>query len=221
MSVTFINYSYIGGSSGTSRAAPKPTNTAQYDIMFAMISTDNRAINTVPTGWELIATAYPEANTRFFLYYKIAGASEPAEYTWDIVSGKTMIITVTYRLSFRPKPIIMVSNTDYTTNNSTVRAASFNIRTNHCILFYFGSIYNTIARTFTKPAGIGSDVWTEDVDYGDLTPDFWTTIGSMVFTSSGATGNIDVTCSSNISGRKHCFAIAVERDSGRLLNTMM
>jgi len=211
--ISFINYSYIGGSTGTSRIAPKPTSTASGDYMFAMISTRSGYATTIPTGWSLLAQSQPVTDYRFELYYKVAGASEPADYTWEFpINARSMIITSSYRLNFTPKPITAISNTDYITDDTIARAASMNVSTANSALLYFGSVYHTSAKTFTKPANLGSDVWTEDMDYGHVSPDFWTTMGSIIWTGSGATGNIDLTISAS-DVQKHVFAIALEPSS--------
>jgi hypothetical protein len=76
-------------------------------------------------------------------------------------------------------------------------------------MLYFGSVYNTTVRTFTKPSAPTTD-WVEDADQGNTTPDISVTNGSMIWTGSGATGDMDITCSVSITTYKHAFAVALD-----------
>lgn len=215
---TFINYAYVGGSSGTSRQVNKPTNTASGDLMFAMLSGTSGYCNSVPSGWTLLAQETVSTSYRYELYYKVAGASEPSTYTWGFPSSsRSMVIVSTYRVTYVPLAITIISDTGYVTNNATLRAAAMTIPVSPIgdptDLFYFGSVYATSSKTFTKPADIGANAWTEGMDYGNTSPDFWTTMGNLVMTTYGSTGDIDITCSETLTN-KHAFAVAVFQNRG-------
>jgi hypothetical protein len=45
------------------------------------------ATNGVPAGWSTIATVTSITNPRVMGYYRVAGASEPATYTWTLASA--------------------------------------------------------------------------------------------------------------------------------------
>ena len=55
--------------------------------MVAILHTDSRAITGQPSGW---ATAYVDldsGNTRLFITSKVAGGSEPADYSWTLLAA--------------------------------------------------------------------------------------------------------------------------------------
>jgi hypothetical protein len=73
--------------SGTTVVVSKPAGTIDGDVLVAMISV--RAASapaiTAPSGWTQVGTtASTGSNTRTGVYTKVAGASEPANYTWTI-----------------------------------------------------------------------------------------------------------------------------------------
>jgi hypothetical protein len=192
----------------------KATGTQDGDIMFMFLAiyiSSPPTIDSVPSGWEQVATN-TAGNNRWYLYYKIA-SNEGASYTWSLTgSCRYYALNIAYSAGdFTVRSIAdisPISNTLYGTAGTTVRAASMNVGKINSPLIYFAAIYNTTVRTFTKPTSPTTD-WVEDADEGHTTPDLSLTIGSMIWTSSGSTGNIDITCSTSITTNKHAFAIAL------------
>jgi len=76
--------SVTGNTAGTSATVPKPSGTVQGDLMVAFITKSNTPdFTVVPTGWTLIRNTAAAADVRHGVWWKIAGASEPADYTWQ------------------------------------------------------------------------------------------------------------------------------------------
>jgi hypothetical protein len=98
MATSFINYAEGGTKSETTATCAKPTNTAENDIMFAHVSKgNNQSINSVPTGWTLIASGGTTYTITTYLYWKLAGASEPTSYTWGSTgNGQLMVLIFCY-----------------------------------------------------------------------------------------------------------------------------
>jgi hypothetical protein len=84
--IAFRGGASAGAASGTlSLTINKPSGTVEGDVMIASIAVrpDTAAI-TAPANWTLVRrvdNANPNANS-LAVYYKVAGASEPADYTW-------------------------------------------------------------------------------------------------------------------------------------------
>ena len=209
MAFTFRASSVLDRSGGYQAVVNKPTGTVDGDIMFALVTNLNhQAPSTVPTGWNLIAAKSNWGGYR--LYYKIA-SSEGTDYTWGWSIGNNDQIRVTIATYYgdynSSNPIGVVSNTAYETSNTTVRAASMNVTLVNSPLLFFALAYKSSPVTFTKPSVPTSD-WVEDVDAGSANSDLWHTICSMVWTSTGATGDMDATVSLTPND-KHAFAIAI------------
>ena len=72
---------------GATLTITKPSGTATNDVLVASIAvTPSTATITPPSGWTLVRrvnNAGPTSNS-LAVYYKVAGASEPASYAWGI-----------------------------------------------------------------------------------------------------------------------------------------
>lgn len=195
----------------------KATEVVDGDIMFmflAIFITSPPTVDSVPNGWTLVATALNVADgyCRWYLYYKIA-SSEGTNYTWSLTATcRYYALNIAYSsgdFDVASLSDITVSNTLYGTTDAIVRAASMNVPSANSPLVYFGAVYSSSAKTFTKPI-LPTTAWVEDADQGHTTPDLWLTNGSMIWAGSGATGNMDITCSASITGFKHAFAVALK-----------
>lgn len=203
-----VNVSNYDVFSTTSATCDKPTDTADGDIMFALVMRNSTTDpSSVPSDWAL-AGSMPATYGRW-LYWKVAD-NEGSNYTWEWASGaKTSITITTYRGGFDiTDPIDVVSNSAYTTSNTTVRAASMNVTAVNSPLLFFATFYRTSSTTFTKPSVPTVD-WVEDYDGGSTSPDFWREVASMVWSGSGATGDMDATASATGTTVKHAFAVAL------------
>src|SRR5690606_27284769 len=106
----------------------KPTGVVQNDIMVAIYGYGNASAPTAPTDWNLLGTTVANTQIRYSFYYKIAGGSEPADYTWTNGSDKSRVVIGAWTGDYDVlDPIDVVSNTAYITNDSTVRAASMSV----------------------------------------------------------------------------------------------
>ena len=61
----------------------KPAGTAAGNVLIASIALNGTTITTAPSGWVQIA-AIITINPRLYAYYRVAGAGEPATYTWTL-----------------------------------------------------------------------------------------------------------------------------------------
>ena len=195
----------------------KPSGTAEGDILFCCIawfSSGKPDIDYVPAGWTLIAHHRGNFEAQS-LYYKVAGASEPSDYTWSLDGpAKTRMVCSCYiGGDFDAEdPIDVYSNTEYKVSNTTVRAASMSVSATDSPLVFWaiGYYYDSIA-TFTKPSSPGT--WIEDDDVGDNDSDWSIEVCSQIWSSSGATGDMDATASLSMT-LKHGFAVALNPSAG-------
>lgn len=211
---TFVAAAHsVDNSSVSSLACNKPTGTADNDIMFALVKrNDSTAPSGVPTGWTLLGDRVPGGANSFWLYYKVA-ASEGTSYTWTWgAAGRTGITIVSYRDGFdTADPIDIVSNTSYVTNDTTNRAASVSATAANSPIIFFGGVHVSASVTSTPPSA--PSAMTEDVDYYDNAGRFARQVASVVWTGSGATGDMDATISST-QADKHAFAVVLNPSAG-------
>jgi Tfp pilus assembly protein PilV len=198
--------------SSNSAVVSKPTGVVQNDIMFAYIGHQNatNVLNSIPTGWTLVAKNDNGSNHQA-LYYKVAGASEPVSYTFGLSASVRVGVTISaWRGGFDiTNPIDVVSNTQYTVNNTTYRAASMNLTYANENVFMFPSVISAGARTFIAPTTQGGG-WVEDYDFGNASSRFSRSEYRKLISSSGATGVIDSIGSTAGTTNKHAFAVGLK-----------
>lgn len=213
--MTFVNAAHYDNSASVTAVIVKPTGTVDNDIMFAFLK---RIVTTdptgVPPGWALLGKN-SVGDTTHWLYWKLA-SSEGADYTWTWAGSARTGGTITaYRDGFNTaSPIDVVSNTSYIVNDTICRAVSMAVSAANSPLFFFGAVHASSTVTFTKPS-VPTTGWAEDVDTYSAGSRFARGICSMVWTSSGATGDMDATLSA-ASFDKHAFAVALNPSGGGL-----
>jgi PKD repeat protein len=64
----------------------KPSGTVAGDVLVSCLASNGTkvAATGIPAGWTQIAAVLQGTSTRAFGYYKVAGPSEPASYTWTL-----------------------------------------------------------------------------------------------------------------------------------------
>jgi hypothetical protein len=84
---------YIGSATGKTGTTPKkvsvpaPLGTEQGDFMLALLQADYGNVGgTLPSGWKLIDEHLEGRDLSLHAYYKIAAATEPPSYTWNVVN---------------------------------------------------------------------------------------------------------------------------------------
>src|SRR5215216_1836305 len=85
---------YIGSATGDTGTKPQvkvtvpvPLDTQQGDVMLALLQADYGNVGgTLPSGWKLIKEHLEGRDLSLHAYYKIAAATEPSSYTWNVVN---------------------------------------------------------------------------------------------------------------------------------------
>ena len=85
---------YIGSATGKTGTKPQvkvtvpvPAGTKQGDFMLALLQADYGNVGgTLPSGWKLIDEHLEGRDLSLHAYYKIAQATEPSSYTWNVVN---------------------------------------------------------------------------------------------------------------------------------------
>lgn len=82
--------------SGTSVTANKPTGVVSGDLLLAVFTNNNQTV-TRPSGWtQLFYTPASTGNSwSTGVYYKVAGASEPANYAFSVPSAAPLVLSIT------------------------------------------------------------------------------------------------------------------------------
>lgn len=172
-------------SSVTSRTITKPTSTASGDLLIAAICVraNNDGLFTFPSDWVLIADLWNSTIT-YMLAYKVAGGSEPADYTFSWTNaGRCQSLIARFTGADTTNPINVASMV----NDSATPYTHPDITTtvDDCLILraigWQGNPTVTIA---------GADIWTEQegASAGEGQG-----CGTEVLASAGATGTADTT----------------------------
>jgi hypothetical protein len=94
-----------GTTSVSSISRNRPASVAEHDLLLAVLYVGTSTLTPAPSDWTWLAEPNP-ANFHVRIAYKVAGASEPGSYTFE-VSGRTDLFggIVAYRGANRNDPI--------------------------------------------------------------------------------------------------------------------
>ena len=100
---------FIGSATGNTGTTPQvkvsvpvPPGTKQGDFMLALLQADYGNVGgTLPSGWTLINEHLEGRDLSLHAYYKIAAATEPSSYTWNVVNAGLHPLAGGTILSFR------------------------------------------------------------------------------------------------------------------------
>jgi PKD-like domain len=128
----------------------KPAGVASGNVLIAAISQGNPSI-TAPSGWILISSSTNWSPS--YVYYKVAGASEPANYTWTFGAGEFasgVITNFTGTFCNAPIGVRSVSVTSVYTASSITTSTP-----NQMLVAIFSGVSG--ANTWSTPAGMTAD----------------------------------------------------------------
>ncbi len=202
----------VGDSSGaTSLTVAKPTGIAQNDLLFAFVGHLNATdrLNT-PAGWTQIARN-KNGSVNQALFYKVAGASEPANYTFTLTASSRFGVSINvYRGCFDiTNPIATFSNTQYVVSNTTYRAASITLPSPYSTVIVFPGVITSGAKSFTAPATQGGG-WATAYNQGNASSQFSRSSFSKTIISAGATLDIDSIGTFSGTTQKHSFGVGLK-----------
>jgi len=193
--------------SGTSLSLAKPASVKQNDLMLVHLSVGSPtgAGATPPAGWNLIRYDNNSASIGTWLYYKVAGASEPSAYTFSVSSGLNLIGAIMAYGGIDPvSPVINSGGTSTSgTSHSTPSVAT---TSDSAVITTFFSFYGQT--TFTPPFNSN-----ERYDYSNA-QNHWKTISGndFILTPAGTSGI--VTATSSGSGNGIAQIVALKRLTG-------
>lgn len=197
-------------SSSAAATINAPAGVADNDLLFTLIKhSANESPNSVPSGWTLLGEMYNIASSSMNSLYMKVASSEPASYDWGwATAARTGIVCIAFRDGFdTADPIDAVSNTKYSTNDTTVRAASMTVAAEDSPIIFFAQVHASATQSFTPPSS--PSAFTEHVDDWGSGSRANFCIASMIWASSGATGDIDATNTLTVADAKHAFAVSL------------
>jgi hypothetical protein len=178
---------YAGATANaTSVSCNVPATVVDNDLMLAHLIVRGNEITTVPSGWDLVASAinFDGNGSHGYVYEKIA-ASESGSYTWEFTSSRVICAISAYPGVDTADPIDSYSNTAYVIDNTTIRSASVTTTAANQLVVNIALLSQTTQLTFTPPTD-----FTEQFEYGGNR--CWSQLSTRTIASAGATDVLDV-----------------------------
>lgn len=200
----------------TSNVINKPAGTKDGDLLLAFVGnsvgTTSSTNQLTPSGWTSV-TSVNFSKTRLHCFYKVAGASEPATYTFSTAIAPTYHLGEIHRLVG-----VNTSSPIDASITSTVSQSDLdpdpnipNLNTTQANTMVFISVYHdhlALSQSHTPPAS-----HTEVSDFQESTPlgtDYSAiTTSYRIFASAGATGTAEVNCSQLTGGHASIIRVAI------------
>ncbi len=133
------SFTFSGSVLGTSINGNRPAGTVAGDLLIAIMTTDGGGgLLTAPTGWTAITNNIGSGHTSRS-WYKIAGTSEPASYTFTVNSWASMTIGILRISGHAPANPINVSGTNTGTSMSPTAPSVTTTVNDALILRYYGA----------------------------------------------------------------------------------
>lgn len=153
MTITLIGAAQTAGTSANTVTVNVPTGTTTGHLMVVSLSFNTDATITTPTGWTLAATLGAAAGALFGAYYRWAGASEPASYTFSgTASTASSAILATYSGVDSTTPLdvtpVSTSGTGTSLNVGPITTASA------AALLHYASVARSSSDTVTVDAAL-------------------------------------------------------------------
>jgi hypothetical protein len=149
--ISFVSASSAGTSGGgaTTLVINKPTGVASGHVMIATITATGTGALTPPAGWTVARDTTQGATTRQITYYRVAGGSEGASYSWGL--GTTRQASggiIDYSGVNNTAPIDATSTASGASGNAVAGSVTTSVANDQVIV---GSGFN-INTTVTPPA---------------------------------------------------------------------
>ncbi len=183
------------GNGGANLTINLPAGTTSGDVMVAhvIVQTAGNTI-TPPAGWNLVLRQDSASSISTASYVKVAGASEPASYTWSFGTAGEASGGIASYIGVDTTTPVDASHAQYNQNTNNVDNSGVTTTTANDMLVYMVGIM--VVTTVNVPPGFTQE-WSTGSNTGTTSE-----MSQEIFAASGATGTIHGThnggASSNI-----------------------
>lgn len=226
-SISYRSGSKAYNASGVSSlTVTKPSGAASGDLLLAFVEIrGDKSISSAPSGWTLLAAASGNTGStnndaKLATYYKVAGSSEPASYTWTQASSGDIAITIGAFTGVDTTTPIDVSGVTTTASQSSTSCAAPTVTTTGVNrLLVTGHGFNPATTTTavcsqTPPSGMTEKLDTASQGPGGSQANRATVeLNILQVAAAGATGTKTSTLDAN-DGANVGAAVALKPASG-------
>jgi hypothetical protein len=172
----------------------RPAGTAAGDLLIAGVAEHEVGRITPPPGWTLIRLDKVEGDVWLWVWYRVARAPEPSNYTWLAPDKAANGAILTYRGVDTARPVVASAGKANAGNStSLLRVPSMNVGlVGNTRLVMFATVEGPTPNNITPPAGFSER--TERAIHPS------TESSDMLFPRAGATGVRTATAKTPASG---------------------
>lgn len=204
---------YVGSATGNTGTTPQvkvtvpvPPGTKQGDFMLALLQAGYGNVGgTLPSGWKLIDEHLEGRDLSLHAYYKIAGATEPPSYTWNVVNADPTPLAGGTILTFRgvdqASPVFASIVNPETADPAKIDCPSVNAPSGGTLVCGFA--HDDPQPDVKAPAGMTR------VSNFILRNDDAHAVAYQPIAIAGATGTRSATIDANIAGGKNDISMAI------------
>jgi hypothetical protein len=150
--ITFRGASSGSNTTATTLVLPRPAGVVAGDAMLAAVGARGNPVITPPTGWTLVRLDNSGGTIRQALYVHLAGASEPASYTWTLSVAASAAGGIVAYAGVDPASPVDVHGGQVNTSSTQATAPTVTTTGANRLLVTLHAIPNNT--TFTPPAGM-------------------------------------------------------------------
>jgi hypothetical protein len=213
---------YIGSATGDTGTTPQvkvtlpvPAGTKQGDFMLALLQADYGNVGgTLPSGWKLIDEHLEGRDLSLHAYYKIAAATEPPSYTWNVVNAARHPLAGGTILTFRgvdqASPVFANAVNPETADRAKINCPSVNAPNGGILVCAF--THDDPQPDIKAPAGMSR------VSNFIIRNDDAHAVAYEPIAQAGATGLRSATINPNLKGGKNDISMAISLRASRKSN---
>lgn len=159
----------------------RPSGTSVGDVMIAGVAEHEVGTATAPEGWTLIRLDFAKGDVWQWVWYRVATASEPSSYVWEVGDKDANGAILTYRGVDTADPVVAsAGDPDVSGTTTAIRGPSMNVTVPGAMLVMFAMVEGPTPNPITPPPG-----FTERTERG-VHPSMASS--DMLWPRSGATG---------------------------------
>jgi hypothetical protein len=113
----------------TSLTVPTPAGVRAGDVMVAALETVSTPKVTPPSGWKLVDSRRSSSTLKVFVYWRTAGAAEPASQVWKVSSAKPVAATVVAYTGVATASPVEASGSRYGSSTNKIATAPITTKT--------------------------------------------------------------------------------------------
>ena len=200
-SVGFRSASTTQVGASTSLVVDKPAGLASGDVMIATVSSRGKPTITPPAGWTLVTSTDNGNTMRQAVYWRAAGASEPATSTFTLSQAKAAVVQVAAYSGVSTTAPVRAFSAAVNPSGTTVTAPTVTATNGDAVVAVFGTARSSnlaVVAALSKRTQVSSVGGSNSVSGAE---------GDRIATVTGSTGTFTATSTGAAASVGHTLAL--------------